>query len=69
MVLLCANMALSAILLSEAVWFRRNELVALDLVITAVSTMFAFVAMIGVAPSGWCSFSSAADNDSFCFGM
>ncbi|DBB05583.1 TPA: hypothetical protein ACH3X1_012527 [Trebouxia sp. C0004] len=26
---------------------RRNELVALDLVITAVSTMFAFVAMIG----------------------
>lgn len=26
---------------------RRNELVALDLVVTAVSTMFAFVAMIG----------------------
>lgn len=42
-------------LMSGAVWFRRNELVALDLVITAVSTMFAFVAMIGMAPSGWCS--------------
>ena len=33
--------------LSKDVWCRRNELVALDLVITAVSTMFAFVAMIG----------------------
>ena len=34
--------------LTDAVFCcRRNELVALDLVVTAVSTMFAFVAMIG----------------------
>ena len=39
--------------MSRAVWCRRNELVALDLVITAVSTMFAFVAMIGMTSSGW----------------
>ena len=30
---------------------RRNELVALDLIITAVSMMFAFVAMIGTPVS------------------
>ena len=28
-------------------WFRRNELVALDLIIGAVMAMFAFVSMIG----------------------
>jgi hypothetical protein len=38
----------TVLILSKDVWCRRNELVALDLVITAVSTMFAFVAMIGM---------------------
>ena len=38
-------------MLSKNLRCRRNELVALDLVITAVSTMFAFVAMIGMTPA------------------
>ena len=37
----------SQLIVCHDVECRRNELVALDLVITAVSTMFAFVAMIG----------------------
>ena len=51
------------LILSKDVWCRRNELVALDLVITAVSTMFAFVAMIGMTPAYLSDFHHAAEDN------
>ena len=55
------------LILSKDVWCRRNELVALDLVITAVSTMFAFVAMIGTTPAYLSDFSSCCRRQSCCY--